>query len=58
VLDGANKVISSKNVNRVFDDDFEDWRWLSLYDGKNEIAVEGNCTVTLEWREVRKVGSY
>lgn len=57
-LDGANRVVSSDSVNRIFGDDFVDWRWLELYDGKNEIVVEGNCTVTLEWREVRKVGEY
>ena len=57
-LDCANRVIASNSVNRIFDDDFVDWRWLPLRDGKNEIAVEGNCTVTFEWREVRKVGEY
>ena len=57
VLDGANKIISSDSVRRIFGDDFN-LRWLELYDGKNEIAIEGNCEVTLEWREVRKVGSY
>ena len=57
-LDGANRVISSNSVNRIFDDDFVDWRWLPLLDGKNEITVDGNCTVTFEWREVRKVGEY
>lgn len=56
-LDGANKIISSSGVNRVFDTDFN-LNWLPLLDGKNEITVEGNCTVTLEWREVRKVGEY
>lgn len=58
VLDGANKIISSNSVRRVFGDDFENWRWLELRDGKNEIAVEGNCTVTIEWREVRKIGEW
>ena len=58
VLDGANKVISSSSVNRIFDDDFVNWNWLQLLDGKNEITIEGNCMVTLEWREVRKVGEY
>lgn len=57
-LDGANRVISSNSVNRIFDDDFVDWRWLPLLDGKNEITVDGNCTVTFEYREVRKVGEY
>ena len=58
VLDGANRVISSSSVNRVFDTDFVDWNWLPLLDGKNEITVEGNCEVTFEWREVRKIGEY
>lgn len=57
VLDGANNIISSSSVNRVFDTDFN-LNWLPLLDGRNEITVEGNCTVTLEWREVRKVGEY
>jgi hypothetical protein len=57
VLDGTNKIVSSNSVNRILGDDFN-WNWLELYDGKNEITVEGNCTVTLEWREVRKVGEY
>lgn len=57
IIDGANQIISSDSANRVFDDDFN-WTWLPLLDGKNEIAVEGNCTVTLEWREVRKVGEF
>ena len=57
ILDGANKIVASDSVNRIFGDDFN-WQWLELYDGKNEITIEGNCEVTLEWREVRKVGEY
>lgn len=57
ILDGANKIVSSNSVNRIFGNDFN-WQWLELYDGKNEITIEGNCEVTLEWREVRKVGEY
>jgi hypothetical protein len=57
-VDGANKIISSKNTKRIFGDDFVNWTWLPLYDGKNELTVEGNCTVTLEYREIRKVGEY
>jgi hypothetical protein len=56
-LDGANKIVASNSVNRIFGDDFN-LKWLELYDGKNEITVEGNCEVTLEWRCVRKVGEY
>lgn len=58
VLDGANKVVSSSRTSRIFGDDFIDWQWLPLYNGKNEIKVEGNCTVTFEYREVRKVGEF
>jgi hypothetical protein len=57
VLDGANKIVSSSSVRRIFGDDFNQ-QWLELYDGKNEITVEGNCEVTLSWREARKVGEY
>lgn len=57
VLDGANKIVSSSSVRRIFGDDFN-WQWLELYDGKNEITIEGNCEVTLSWREARKVGEY
>lgn len=57
IVDGANKLITSSSTRRIFGDDFN-WVWLELYDGKNEITIEGNCTVTLEWREVRKVGEY
>lgn len=57
VLDGANKIVSTDRTRRIFGDDFN-WQWLELYDGKNEITIEGNCEVTLEWREVRKVGDY
>jgi hypothetical protein len=55
VLDGANKIVSSNRTRRVFGDDFN-LQHLELYDGKNEITIEGNCEVTLEWREARKVG--
>lgn len=57
VLDGANKIASSSSVNRIFDDNFN-WVWLSLLDGKNELTIEGNCMVTIEYREPRKVGEY
>lgn len=58
VVDGANKIISSTNTRRIFGDDFINWIWLPLYDGKNELTVEGNCTVTLEYRTVIKCGEY
>jgi hypothetical protein len=57
VIDGANKIISSSSTRRIFGDDFNRV-WLELYDGKNEITIEGNCEVTIEWREVRKVGEW
>ena len=58
VVHGANRVISSDRTRRIFGDDFVDWQWLPLYDGKNEITVEGNCEVSFEYRCVRKVGEY
>ena len=57
VLDGANKIVSSSSVRRVFGDDFS-WNWLELHDGKNEITIEGACEVTLEWRTVIKCGEF
>ena len=57
IVDGANKVISSSATKRIFGSDF-DWTWLPLYDGENTITVVGNCDVTVEFREVRKVGEY
>lgn len=57
VVDGANKLISTDRTRRIFGDDFN-WRWLELYDGENTITVEGNCEITIEYREVRKVGEY
>lgn len=56
-VDGANQIIKTSLTKRIFGDDFNRI-WLELYDGKNEITVNGNCTVTLEWREARKVGEY
>lgn len=58
IVDGANRIISSSNTKRIFGDDFVDWAWLPLYDGKNELTVEGNCTVTLQYRTVIKCGEY
>ena len=57
ILDGANKIVSSNSVRRIFGDDFN-LQHLELYDGKNEITVDGNCEVKLEWREIRKIGEY
>lgn len=57
VLDGANKVVSSSNTSRIFGDNFN-WNWLALYDGTNEITVEGNCTITLEYRTPIKCGEF
>ena len=58
VVDGANKIISSTNTRRIFGDDFINWKWLPLYDGRNELTIEGNCTVTFEYRTVVKCGEY
>ena len=58
VLDGANRIISSSSVNRVFDADFVNWNWLALLDGKNEITIEGNCTITFEYRCPIKCGEF
>lgn len=57
VLDGANRVVSSSATSRVFGDNFN-WSWLPLYNGRNTIEVIGNCTVILEYREIRKIGEY
>lgn len=57
VVDGANRLISSTNTRRIFGDDF-DWAWLPLYDGRNEITVEGNCDVEISYRTVVKCGDY
>jgi hypothetical protein len=57
MVDGANQIIKTSLNKRIFGDDFNRV-WLELYDGKNELTIEGDCTVTLEWREVRKVGEY
>lgn len=58
VVDGANQIISSSGTKRIFGDDFVGWKWLELYDGKNEITVEGNCDIILEYRTVVKCGEY
>lgn len=57
-IDGANKIISSSRTNRIFGDDFANWQWLELYDGINELTIEGNCEITLKWRTVIKCGEY
>ena len=57
VIDGMNKIIYSDKPNRVIGDDFSWTSWLPLMTGKNELTVDGACTVTFEWREPRKVGS-
>ena len=63
-IDGANKLIYSSRTNRTFGTDFgtddihNQWVWLPLADGDNIITVTGNCELTLEYREVRKIGEY
>jgi hypothetical protein len=56
-VDGANQIIKTSLTRRIFGDDFNRV-WLELYDGKNELTVEGDCTVTLTWREPRKIGEF
>lgn len=65
IIDGANKLIYSETYpNRTFGTDFgthdihNQWVWLPLVDGENIITVTGNCELTLEYREVRKIGEY
>lgn len=57
IVDGANKIISSSSTKRIFGYDFN-WVWLELHDGKNEITVNGDCIVTLEYRTVVKCGEF
>lgn len=57
IVDGANQIIKTSLNRRIFGDDFN-WAWLELYDGKNELTVQGNCTVTLKYRTVVKCGEY
>lgn len=61
ILDGANKVVSSSitstgTIGRIIGDDFN-WIWVPLAEGKNNFTITGNCEVTFEWIEPRKVGS-
>lgn len=56
-VDGANQIIKTSLTKRIFGDDFNRM-WLELYDGKNELTINGNCTVKLEWREPRKIGEF
>ena len=58
VMDGANKIVSTDRTGRIFGDDFVNWQWLELYDGKNEITIEGDCEVTLQYRTVIKCGEF
>lgn len=57
-LDGTNRIVSSNRAtNRVFGNDFN-WSWLDLVEGENKIKVIGNCTITIEYREIIKVGDF
>ena len=57
-LDGANRIVNSNRpTNRVMGNDFN-WSWLDLIEGENKIKVIGNCTITIEYREIIKVGDY
>lgn len=55
-LDGANRVVGS-SITRTFGDTFN-WKWMPLKEGNNEIKIMGNCTVKIEYREVRKIGEW
>ena len=58
VLDGANRIVSSSRTSgRIFGDDFV-WQWIPLYEGKNELSFEGNCTVAIEYRYPIKCGEF
>lgn len=57
VIDCVNKVISSSSTRRILGDDFN-LQWFELYDGANEITIEGNCDVIIEYRCALKVGEY
>lgn len=58
VLDGANRLIYTEgNLDRVCGNDFG-WKWLPLKMGENVIKVVGNCEITIEWRNVIKLGEY
>ncbi len=56
-IDGANKIITSSNADRVLGSGFS-WNWLGLQRGENILKIFGNCTITLEWRDVMKVGTW
>lgn len=65
IIDGANRIIQSKTYpTRTFGDNFgrtetnDQWQWLALVDGDNKITITGNCTVTIEYRSVMKVGEW
>lgn len=59
ILDGANRIISSnRRLGRIFGDDFINWTWLPLFEGKNEISVLGNCEVIIEYRTPIKCGEF
>ena len=58
IIDGANKLMFTEMDGRkILGDNFA-WKWLPLIRGDNAIRIVGNCTVTLEWREPIKLGSF
>jgi hypothetical protein len=58
IIDGVNRIIASeKNSSRIFGDDFN-LQWVELYEGDNEITVEGNCTIEISWITPYKVGEW
>lgn len=57
VADGANRIISSDRLNRLFNTDFN-WTWVPLKYGNNSITVTGNCTINFMFREPIKCGEF
>ena len=57
-IDGINRIVSSnRTTGRVMGNDFN-WKWVPLVEGENKIKVIGNCTITIEYREIIKVGDF
>lgn len=54
-LDCHNQIISSSIPNKIFSDDFNR-NWIGLVSGYNEFTVDSFGTITIKFREARKVG--
>lgn len=56
-LDGDNKIISSSRTPmRIIGESFN-WEWIYLLPGDNEISVQGNVDIVIEWVEPIKIGN-